>query len=102
MDHPESIGLPEMATLGRKMEGWSRHVGTVIPLLHSYNVSPSGLSLSRGSSRNTKLSGHRRAHSFENTEHISFQSWRQVWATDIKIVRPEIETSSWDLAANSS
>ena len=24
MDHPESIGLPEMATFGRKMDGWSR------------------------------------------------------------------------------
>ena len=48
MYHPESIGLPEMATLEPKMEGWSRLVGTVIPLLHSDNVSciPSGLSLS--------------------------------------------------------
>ena len=53
--------------------------------------------LSRGSSRNTKRSRHWWAHSFENTEHISFQSWRQVWATDIEIARPEIETSSLGL-----
>jgi len=57
MDHPESIGLPEMATLGRKMDGWSRHVGMVIPLLHSDNVSciPSSLSLPRLISKHKAL-----------------------------------------------